>query len=175
MSIPSSSPRVKLRHLILGVFGLFVMLGATLAITPADAEAQPGIIEFHTHACINSDTVQSQAAASGLSVGNTFITDNYESFIIVKCTFDSSACDATLNLYLVDDVATCLAQGAADAGSTAGIAGDAGADASPAASGSGSASSLAHTGEEHELAGAFAAALIGAGFAALGLSRRRNQ
>lgn len=173
MSVTGSS-RAKVRRLVVAGFGLFILLGATLAVAPGAEAQEPGILEFETHQCINSDLVQSSSGASGLSVGNTFINEKYESFIIVKCEFDSSACDSSLNLYLVDDVKTCLAQSAA--ASPVGIAsdGDGHAAPAPAAAGGGGGSMLAHTGVEHELAGAFATAIIGAGFAALGLSRARR-
>lgn len=167
MSILTSSPRRQKGQLILGVLGLLAFLGAGLLIAPGQADAQ-------SHVCIESPEVQDAGNSAGASVGNEIITDEWDHYFITKggptCTLDPTTCDASLNLYLVDDVKKCLA---ATAG--ADTADDAAASADTAAHSASTESSLAHTGEEHELAGAFATALIGAGCAALGVARAERR
>lgn len=145
--------------------GLVVMLAATLALTTSNAEAQGG-----PYACIESDLVQNSVHGEGMSVGNIVVTDDYGSYTVhtggPTCTLDPADCDASLNLYVVADVKACLADLEA---------GDDGSPADAATAGSAQVGSLAYTGAEHELGAAFAAALIGAGSAALGMARARRR
>lgn len=170
MSIQESSPRARIRRLVLATLALFALLGVTLASAPsADAQHMDG-----RRACIESAEVQNEAAAKGLGMSASFVAADGTQYVITAgpaaCNLDASTCDPTLNLYMVDDVAKCLAANAAAAPAPmAAAGGDAGPAAPAASSGSGG---LAHTGEEHVLLGAAGTALLGAGFAALGLGRR---
>ena len=159
-------------------FPLLVMDSAVQPPPPPPPASMRGFEPTQAVACIESAEIQSDPGAAELSLGQIFSAETGLRTMIISgaptCEFTGAGCDASLNLFEVSDVGTCLA---ALAAAEAAVAEEAVAEVTvevnpsvPAAQAV-AVQELALTGEEHEFGAAFAGALVGTGVSILAFGR----